>query len=170
MLVRADLPVFIQLFDRGVRAEEVLILDGEPLKADVAYQEIYGRAKKSLVVVDDYISAKTLHHLAHASEGVSITVISDNKARSPLTAGELRDFTAENPRCEITFVRSMGRVHDRYIALDLGTSEERIYHCGASSKDAGKRITTISRLADAASYTQVLEGLLANPPLDGFGS
>ena len=165
MVTRADLPAFMQLFDRGAQAEEVLILDGEPLKADVAYQGIYGRAKASIVVVDDYIGLRTLAHLAHVSEGVAVTVVSDNRARPPLTAGEVRDFEAEHPGRRLAFVRSMGRVHDRYIALELGTPAARIFHCGASSKDAGRRITTITRLADAASHAAVLEALLTHPPL-----
>ena len=165
MLTRADLPAFMQLFDRGLQTEEVLILDGEPLKADVAYAEIYGRSKASIVVVDDYIGLKTLQHVAHASAGVRVTVVSDNRARPPLTAGEYRDFCVENPGREITFVCSEGRVHDRYIALDLGTPDARIYHCGASSKDAGRRITTITRLADAVSHAAIIEALLENPPL-----
>ena len=165
MVTRADLPAFMQLFDRGAQAEEVLILDGEPLKADAAYQEIYGRAKASIAVVDDYIGVKTLQHLAHAPAGVSITVVSDNRARPPLTAGEVRDFHAENLAREIIFIRSMARCHDRYIALDLRTPDARIYHCGASSKDAGRRITTISQLMDADSHEAAIRGLVTNPSL-----
>ena len=166
MLTRADLPTFMRLFDCGVQAEEVLILDGEPLKADVAYAEIYGRAKGSIVLVDDFIGVRTLSHLAHATEGVAITVISDNRARPALSAGEARDFKAEYPGRPLVFIRSEGRVHDRYIALDAATSDMRIYHCGASSKDAGRRITTITQVRDAAAHASMLERLLGNPPLE----
>ena len=41
MLTRADLPEFMKLFDQGLQNEEILILDGQPFKADVAYQKIY---------------------------------------------------------------------------------------------------------------------------------
>ena len=34
MVTRADLADFIRLFDQGTEAEEVLILDGQPFKAD----------------------------------------------------------------------------------------------------------------------------------------
>lgn len=33
--------------------------------------------------------------------------------------------------------------HDRFIVLDYGTADERVFLCGASSKDAGARITSI---------------------------
>ena len=161
MLTRADLPMFMRLFDQGTQREEVLILDGEPLKADVAYQEIYSKAKSSIVVVDDYIGVKTLQHLEHAPMGVVVTIVSDNRASPPLTAAEFRDFEAECPGHALVVVPSRGRCHDRYIALDLGTPGVQIYHCGASSKDAGGRITTISRLQDTEAHERMISGLLA---------
>ena len=32
----------------------------------------------------------------------------------------------------------------------------KVYHCGASSKDAGKRITTITRLLDMETYKDTI--------------
>ena len=41
----------------------------------------------------------------------------------------------------------------------------KIYHCGASSKDAGKKITTITRITDIDDYKNTIQNLLGNPPL-----
>ena len=160
MLVKADLPVFMQLFDRGLAEEEVLILDGEPLRADAAYQRLYRAAKQSIVVVDDYLGVKTLQHLAHAAEGVTITIVSDNRAHPPLTAGEYADFRTQKPELEVRFIRANDRCHDRFIALDLGTSDARVFLCGASSKDAGKRITTIVGIANPRPFETLIGELL----------
>jgi len=165
MITKADLSDFMKLFDSGIEREEILILDGEPFKADIAYQNIYGKAKHKIIVVDDYISVKTLNHLAHAKTNVAITVISDNRARPPLKQTEYNDFLTENQGRSITFIQSAGRVHDRYIVLDEGTKDMKVYHCGASSKDAGKRITTITRLADIVDYKSTIRSLLGNLPL-----
>ena len=35
-----------------------------------------------------------------------------------------------------------GIFHDRFIVLDYRTADERVFLCGASSKDAGARITS----------------------------
>lgn len=148
MVSKADLSDFMKLFDSGIEHEEILILDGEPFKADVAYQKIYGKAKRKIIVIDDYIGVKTLNHLAHSKANTALTVISDNKARPPLRQTEYNDFLIENPSRNIVFLQSAGRAHDRYIVLDEGTKGMRVYHCGASSKDAGKKITTITRLTD----------------------
>ena len=37
-----------------------LILNGQPVESDLAYQQIYATAKKTIFVVDNYIGLKTL--------------------------------------------------------------------------------------------------------------
>ena len=164
MITKSDLSEFMKLFDQGVRNEEVLILDGQPFKADVAYQKIYRSAKKTIIVVDDYLGVKTLQHLVHAKDNVKLTIISDNKLKL-LKLSEYNDFLTEYPKKNVDFIRTMDCAHDRYIVIDIGTASMKVYHCGASSKDAGKRITTITRIMDISDYKKTIKDLLANPPL-----
>ena len=163
MVMKADLSDIMKLFDQGLSNEEILILDGKPFKADEAYQKIYRSAKSKIVIVDDYIGTKTLHHLAHSKKNVKITIISDNAARPKLSLTEYNDFITENPGRTITFLQSLHRAHDRYIVLDEGTKDMKVYHCGASSKDAGKRITTITRIIDIDDYKATINAMLGNP-------
>lgn len=165
MATKTDLSDFMKLFDAGIEHDEILILDGEPFKADLAYQKIYRLAKKDLAVIDDYISTKTLQHLLHSKTTVKLTIISDNKARPPLRQTEYVDFQKENPGRSITFITTANKAHDRYIILDYGTKDMRVYHCGASSKDAGKKITTITQVRDLSGYSDMVKELLANPTL-----
>lgn len=46
------------------------------------------------------------------------------------------------------------------IYMDFGTDSEKLFHCGASSKDAGNKITTIMQLEDIAGYRALFERLL----------
>ena len=165
MVSKADLSDFMKLFDQGLSNEEILILDGKPFKADEAYQKIYRSDKSKIIVIDDYIGTKTLHHLAHSKKTVKITIISDNAARPRLRLTEYNDFVTENPGRSIAFLQSMHRAHDRYIVLDEGTKDMKVYHCGASSKDAGKRITTITRIIDIDDYKATIKALLGNAAL-----
>ncbi len=164
MLTRESLSDFMRIFDNEMKSEEILILDGEPFKADMAYQTIYKKAEKSIIIVDDYLGIKTLHHLTHAEATIDITIISDNKGYSPLRITEYNDFRIEYPERNITFLKSANKVHDRYIILDYGRNM-KIYHCGASSKDAGKKITTMTEIDRVDIYKELVENLLANPPL-----
>ena len=164
MVSHDDLSDFVKLFDKGIQNEEILILDGQPFKADVAYQKIYKSAKKSIIVIDDYIGVKTLHHLVHAKPGVKLTIISDNKLKI-LKLSDYNDFLKEHPTRRVDFIRSKDRTHDRYIVIDNDTVGMKIYHCGASSKDAGKRITTITRLSDVNEHKEMIASLLSNKKL-----
>ena len=111
--------------------------------ADVAYSSIYSKAKKSVYLVDNYIGIRTLVHLKNVISGVEIKVFSDNVGTSKLHNIEYKDFCKEYPTLKITMQRTGGIFHDRFIVLDYGTKDERVFLCGASSKDAGGRITSI---------------------------
>lgn len=164
MVTHDDLTDFMKLFDSGIKNEEVLIMDGKPFKADLAYQKIYKKAKKNIFVIDDYISIKTLTHLTVVNPRIKITIITDNKGKA-LRLSEYEDFMAEYPEINITFLKSNGRIHDRYIVLDYDNKESKVYHSGASIKDAGKRITSITELKDKELYKQLVKELLNNPEL-----
>ena len=123
MVTKSDLSDFMKLFDDGLQNEEILILDGEPFKADIAYQKIYGKAKKSVIIVDDYVGPKTLRHLAATKTKVTVTVISDNKGGNALKLSDYNDFLTEYPGRTINFLKSLNRAHDRYIVIDNGSKD-----------------------------------------------
>ena len=138
-----------------------LILNGHRLEADVAYTQIYSMAKKSVMIVDDYLNVKTLDLLRCVAKGVSVKIFSEQYGRTYLTESMLADFRAARPDVELGDVRATGNVfHDRYIYLDYGTANEKLFHCGASSKDAGNKITTIMQLEDIAGYHTLFEKLM----------
>jgi len=138
-----------------------LILNGQRLEADVAYTQIYGMAKRSVLIVDDYLDVKTLDLLRCVAKGVSVKIFSEQHGRARLTDSMLADFRATRPDVELDDVHATGNIfHDRYIYLDFGTANEKLFHCGASSKDAGNKITTIMQLEDIAVYRPLFEKLL----------
>ena len=138
-----------------------LILNGQRLEADVAYTQIYGMAKKSVLIVDDYLDVKTLDLLRCVAKDVSVQIFSEQHGRTRLTESMLADFRTARPDVELDDVHTTGNVfHDRYIYLDFGTDTEKLFHCGASSKDAGNKITTIMQVEDIAGYRPLFEKLL----------
>lgn len=138
-----------------------LLLNGEPIEANLAYKDIYSIAKKSIYIVDNYIGVKTLVLLKDIPSSVEITIFSDNVGKGLHTL-EYQDFCKEYPFRKIKFQKSGGEFHDRYIIIDWNTDKQRIYHCGASSKDAGQRITTISEVVDQVVYADLINKLLKN--------
>ena len=141
-----------------------LLLNGQPIEANLAYKDIYSIAKKSIYIVDNYIGVKTLVLLKDVPPSVEVIIFSDNIGKGLHTL-EYQDFCKEYPFRKITFQKSGGEFHDRYIIIDWNTEHQRIYHCGAFSKDAGQRITSITEVIDQMIYTDLINNLLKNPVL-----
>ena len=141
-----------------------LILNGEKIEGDIAYQEIYRLANKTIYIIDDYIDVKTLQLLKSAKENIGIIIFSDNKSRNNLNSNFINDFINDTG-FNIQFKKNNNRFHDRYIIIDFDTESETIFHCGASSKDAGKRITTITRIEEQNLYKDLIKEIIDNDDL-----
>ena len=133
-------------------------------EANLAYKDIYSIAKKSVYIVDNYIGVKTLVLLKDVPSSVEVIIFSDNIGKGLHTL-EYQDFCEEYPFRKITFQKSGREFHDRYIIIDWNNENQRIYHCGASSKDVGQRITSITEVVDQMIYTDLINNLLKNPAL-----
>ena len=137
-----------------------VIFNGNKLDADIAYQDIYSKANESIIVIDDYIDIKTIQLLRNARNNVSITIITDNKAKNSLNANFIRDSGLN-----ISFKKNNGMCHDRYILLDFGTEKEAIFHSGSSSKDSGSKLTAINQIEKVSVYKDIIGELLNNEDL-----
>ncbi|SFU74682.1 ORF6N domain-containing protein [Butyrivibrio sp. INlla21] len=142
-----------------------LLYNTKYCSADVAYSSIYGQAKKSVYVIDNYIGLRTLVMLKNVPSGVDIKLFSDNVGSGKLHNVEYNDFLREYPGLRITMLHTGGVFHDRFIVLDYGTKDERVFLCGASSKDAGARITTIVEDFGVQKYDPIIKKLLKNAVL-----
>ncbi|MBO4728505.1 MAG: ORF6N domain-containing protein, partial [Spirochaetaceae bacterium] len=115
-------------------------------------------------IIDNYISLKTLILFKNAKQNVAVTIFSDNSNHG-LHQMEFNDFCKEFPGLKVELKQAGGIFHDRYIILDYKTSDEKIYHCGASSKDGGRKVNTITLTEDTSVYKSIINQLLNNPPL-----
>ncbi len=161
--INVDLQMVMENFVDPSTYEHFLILNGHKLEADVAYAQIYGMAKKSVLIIDNYVDVKTLNLLRNVRKGVSVLIFSDLLGGSRMTDDMLADYRAARPDVSIDKKPAMHKFHDRYILVDFKTKSEKLYHCGASSKDAGNKITTIVQLDDVDAYRNMFEELLEQP-------
>ena len=154
-----------QLSENFISEKDVknfLIYKGQKLEADIAYIEIYQQAKKSIYVVDDYMNAKSLQHLSQKADGVEVVLFTENGkgGKGFLTKSLVTDFQNEYPSLQI---KPNPDCHDRLIVLDYGEETELVYHCGASSKDAGKKLCAINQIIETAIIHPVIDRLLLLP-------
>ena len=121
-------------------------------------------ANKSIYIIDDYIDVKTLQLLKSAKDNIEILIFSDNKSKNNLNNNFINDFISDTG-FNIQLKKNNNKFHDRYIIIDFDTENEIIFHCGASSKDAGKRITTITKIEEKNLYKELVKEILNNGDL-----
>ena len=157
--VEKKLDVVMDNFIDPSTYKHFLFMNGEKLEADIAYQALYSLANKSIYIIDDYINLKTLRLLKCVNKFINITIFSDNVSRNAVTEEDIIQFKNEyGIRLDIKPTNNI--IHDRYIMLDYDTPNEKLYHCGASSKDAGNKVTTIVKIDDSGAYHSLIDALL----------
>jgi len=136
-----------------------VIYKGQKFEADAAYIDIYQQATKSIYVVDDYVNTKTLQLLSQKKQGVEVILFTENGhgRKGFLTEAVVNDFVEQYPPFRI---KSNTICHDRFIVIDYGLPSEQVFHCGASSKDAGKKLCAINKIADNVLICSMIEELL----------
>ncbi len=139
-----------------------IIYKGQKFEADAAYIDIYQQAAKSIYVVDDYMNTKSLQLLSQKKSGVEVVLFTENGhgKRGFLTTSVVKDFINQYPPL---CIKSNPDCHDRLIVLDYGLSTEQAYHCGASSKDAGRKLCAINKIESVQMIRPVINALLKQP-------
>ena len=160
--IQKDVTILADNFITDKDKKDFVIYKGQKLEADIAYIEIYQQANKSIYVVDDYMNAKSLQHLSQKADGVEVVLFTENGkgGRGFLTNSLVTDFQNEYPTIRI---KPNSDCHDRLIVLDYGEEIEKVYHCGASSKDAGKKLCAINQITETAIIHPVIDRLLSLP-------
>lgn len=165
VVMKSELSGFMNIFGEPEFRNEYVLWDGQPFEADLAYSAIYGKAERSLYVIDNYIGVKTLALLKNSKENVEIILFSDNVG-SGLHSTEFSDFCKQYPDCKIELKQTGKKYHDRYIVVDYGTEQEKIFHCGPSSKDGGARIGSIVEIREREAYHPLVNELIEMPALE----
>ncbi|HER7884532.1 TPA: ORF6N domain-containing protein [Streptococcus pyogenes] len=168
MATKEDLKKVMDNFIDPETYKHFLLMNGDKIEADVAYTKIYKSAKKSIYVIDNYIGLKTLELLRAARDKTQIIVFSDNvKNKDMLTKNILDDFRKDYPNIDLKLKIAGKKYHDRYIAIDYGTENEAFYLCGASSKDAGNKISSITKIEESSKdmYHDMFSKMLNNKDL-----
>ena len=168
LATKEDLKKVMDNFIDPETYKHFLLMNGDKIEADVAYTKIYKSAKKSIYVIDNYIGLKTLELLRAARDKTEIIVFSDNvKNKDMLTKNILDDFRKDYPNLDLKLKIAGKKYHDRYIAIDYGTNNEAFYLCGASSKDAGNKISSITKIEESSKdmYHDMFSKMLNNKDL-----
>lgn len=127
-----------------------VFFDGQIFDAYQLASKIIRSAKKSIVLIDNYIDETTLIHLSKKEKQVNVLLLT--KTISKPLALDLQKANTQYGNFEAkTFAHS----HDRFLIID----QTEVYHLGASLKDLGKKWFAFSKL-DKSSVQNILNSIL----------
>lgn len=145
------------------KVKEFAFLKGEQFEADELFIKIYKEAKQNIYIIDDYVSIRTLSHLKHKDKNVNVIIFTKNRGgKDKLRKAEIDDF---NSQYSTLVLKDNNQSHDRYIIIDYKTDNERIYHSGASIKDAGKKACLVNEINDRFICYPLIDRLLTGKNL-----
>lgn len=117
---------------------EGIFYDGQIFDAYKFSTDLIKSAKKSLVLIDNYVDESVLLMLSKRNPGVSATVYTQR-----ITPQLQLDLNKHNDQYPPINMRTYRNGHDRFLIID----DREVYHIGASLKDLGKKMFAFSRLS-----------------------
>ena len=109
---------------------EGVFYDGQIFEAYAHIIRLINQAKKSIVLIDNYINVDTLTMLSNRGAGVSATIYTHQMSQQQQL--DVQRFNAQFPPIAVNFCQHN---HDRFLIID-----DAVYLFGASLKDAGKKL------------------------------
>jgi hypothetical protein len=120
--------VFQQLNNPRLTPNEGIFYDGQIFDAYAFASDLIRSARKSIILIDNYIDDSVLMMLAKREEGVTADIVT-RRVTEALTL----DLERHNLQYSPVVVRECDRYHDRFLIID-----DTVYHLGASLRTSGR--------------------------------
>ena len=114
--------------------------------------EIFDIAKEEIIIIDNYIGKVLLDELRTINK--KIIIVSAN-INSTLKSKYSKQYN------NVTFINK-DSYHDRFIIID----RKRIFHCGASFKDLGKKCFAINEIENKIENDKLINDVIKNCSID----
>lgn len=123
----------------NTEVKQNIFFDGQIYDAFSFIVGLIQKAKKEIILIDNYVDVHTLNILCKKNTGVDIIVATAGKGN--LSTKDITKFNAQYPKL---LVKATTDFHDRFLIID----KTEVYHIGASIKDAGKKSFGITKIED----------------------
>ena len=127
-----------KLINASLPPNEGIFFDGQIFDAHHFASNIIRRAKKSCILIDNYVDDTILYLFSKRRKGVKAIIYTKEITQQLET-----DLLKFNVQYEPVELKKFKRSHDRFLIID----EKEIYHIGASLKELGKKWFAFSRLS-----------------------
>jgi len=122
--------IFNAIEEREIIPKQGIFFDGQIFDAYQFVSDLIRTAKKSILIIDNYIDDIVLVHLTKRKKNVNALLLTKSISKQLLL--DVKKFNEQYP---IIKIKEFKNSHDRFLIIDNKT----IYHFGASLKDLGKK-------------------------------
>lgn len=127
--------------ENSLEIKQGIFFDGQIFDAYVFISDIIKNAKKSIILIDNYIDESILL-LFSKNQNIAITIFTQNISK------QLKQDTEKyNKQYNNLQIKTTKRFHDRFMIID----DNEVYHIGASLKDLGNKVFAFSKIAICSS-------------------
>lgn len=123
----------------NTEVKQNIFFDGQIYDAFSFIVGLIQKAKKEIILIDNYVDINTLNILCKKNKNVKIKIYTSGKGN--LTTKDINKFNAQYEELTLKINTDF---HDRFLIID----KEEVYHIGASIKDAGKKSFGITKIED----------------------
>ncbi|MFY1112616.1 MAG: hypothetical protein AB3K77_13165 [Methanosarcinaceae archaeon] len=143
--------ILVAIESREIKPKQGIFYDGQVFDAYIFVSDLFKSAKKSIIVIDNYLDDSVLTLLTKRKKGVKVLLFTKNPTRA--LAQDVNKCNEQYPPVEL---REFKSAHDRFIIID----DTDLYHFGASLKDLGKKWFAFSKMdIGAVEMLTRLEGM-----------
>lgn len=128
--------IFDIIEDKNHLKKQGIFFDGQVFDAYKFTNDLLKKAKKSIILIDNYIDESVLI-LFSELKNVKITIYTENFTEKLKL--DLNKYNQQYPKIEINTLK---KCHDRFLIID----NKEIYFIGASIKDLGKKWFAFSKM------------------------
>lgn len=121
----------------GLPPNEGIFFNGQIFDAWIFATDLVRKAKKSILLIDNYVDEQVLLLLSKRNKNVTAKIYTQSLTRQFQL--DLKKHNSQYPGIE---VRRFSNSHDRFLILD----SRDVYHIGASLKDLGKKWFAFSKI------------------------
>jgi hypothetical protein len=145
--------IFNALEERSIKPKQGIFFDGQIFDAYQFISDLIRTARKSIIVIDNYIDDAVLILLSKANKKVQITILT-----STISKQLILDVKKYNEQYQAIAIKEFNNSHDRFLIIDGKT----VYHFGASLKDLGKKWFAFSKFEkEAFKLMERLSGVIS---------
>ena len=128
--------IFSAIENKEIKQKQGIFFEGEIFDAYVFVVDIIKQAKKSIILIDNYVDESVLILLSKNMENIKIDIYTKN-----INEKLKLDTKKYNKQYRNIKLKRFNDSHDRFLIVD----EKEVYHFGASLKDLGKKWFAFSK-------------------------